>query len=98
MSGHRMLIIDARLAQLRQAYIAVVAGQRKAWINFHDHVQLLLGATRDAADNLPLKTLRRVCQHAETAVEVFRQRPSAPREQLQKEITHLTKTLIEIWQ
>jgi hypothetical protein len=38
MNGYRMLIIDARLAQLRQAYVAVEAGQRKAWINFHDHV------------------------------------------------------------
>jgi hypothetical protein len=97
MNGYRMLIIDARLAQLRQAYVAVEAGQRKAWINFHDHVQLLLDATRDVADKLPLKTLSQVCQHAETAVEVFRQRPSAPRGQLREEITHLTKTLIEIW-
>ena len=93
-----MLIIDARLAQLRQAYVALVAGRRKAWIDFHDNVRLLLSVTRDAADNLPIKTLRQVCQHAETAVEIFRRRPSAPRRQLQEEISHLTRTLIEIWQ
>jgi hypothetical protein len=98
MSRHQMLIIDARLTELRHAYVALVAGQRKAWINFHDHVQRLLDVTRDVADNLPLKTVRQVCRHAETAVEVFRQRPSAPRGQLQEEITHLTKTLIEIRQ
>ena len=96
----KFIVVGRRLAGLRQAYIALAAGQRRSWPVFYDRLEQLIDAASEAARiaAVDAEALNAVCQHAVDGLRIYGRRTTIGSAELRIEIGRMARTLMAFWQ